>query len=56
MSAPEADGKTSPPAVSALAARELESAVNSKELWEEHVARTGGKVSGISQPKRERKS
>lgn len=45
MTAPEVDCKTAPPAGSALAARELESAVNSKELWEEHVARTGGKVS-----------
>lgn len=59
MSAPEAgnDGSSSPPpsdatagaagaapAASALAARELPSAVNSKKLLDEHLARTGGKV------------
>ena len=59
MSAPEAgnDGASSPPssdaaagaagvapAASALAARELPSAVNSKKLLDEHLARTGGKV------------
>lgn len=37
------EGESKAPA-SALAARELESAVNSKKLLDEHVARTGGKV------------
>ena len=59
MSSPEAgnNGDPSPPssnaaagaagaasAVSSLAARELPSAVNSKKLLDEHLARTGGKV------------
>lgn len=34
----------SPPPPSSLQARDLPSAVNSKELMEAHVARTGGKV------------
>lgn len=39
------DAPIASPVVSALAARELPSAVNSKELLQEHEARTGGKVS-----------
>lgn len=46
MSTPETEGKENPHASvsSALAARELPSAVNSKELLDAHFSETGGKV------------
>lgn len=46
MSTPETEGKETPHASvpSALVARELPSAVNSKELLDAHFSETGGKV------------
>ncbi|CAN0121016.1 unnamed protein product, partial [Ectocarpus fasciculatus] len=42
MATPDAPPAAGPP--SALAAREMASAVNSQELLQAHVARTGGKI------------